>query len=174
MLHNFNVKLAQGAAGEATLDALFSRQTMPTSFIASTVYGGNFAQSWADGRYYPRPVSMAEQRRGIDRFFTDALKVEYKTDTRAADTHNVFIETISVDRVNKPGWAYSSAADVLAYYIPGDDLVYVVRLVRLRRFLPGWERRYPVRKAQNVDYDTHGLCVPIEAFEAIADVVVSL
>ena len=114
MAYQFDAQHADGLAGEAFLDALFSR--------------------W----YRIRPASAAQQRRGIDRWFrttTRRLAVEYKTDHTAARTGNAFVETVSVDTAHKPGWAYTSQADYLVYYIPPDGLVYVLRFAVLRREL---------------------------------------
>src|SRR5690606_23251114 len=117
MAYQFDAQHADGLAGEAFLDALFSR--------------------W----YRIRPASAAQQRRGIDRWFRTAtrrLAVEYKTDHTAARTGNAFVETVSVDTAHKPGWAYTSQADYLVYYIPPDGLVYVLRFAVLRRELARW------------------------------------
>jgi len=99
MTYTFDTQKARGDAGESFLDQVFA----------------------AD--YEVRPATRAEQRRGIDRIFTHRqtgrrLTVEYKTDYKAAHTGNAFVETVSVDTAGKAGWAYSSAADYLIYYVP--------------------------------------------------------
>jgi hypothetical protein len=149
----FHTQRAQGEAGEAILDRFFSR--------------------W----FRIVPADRAQQRRGIDRIFvagTRRIAVEYKSDSAAAKTGNAFVETISVDTAHTPGWAYTSQADVLLYFIPPDGLVYVVKFSRLRQALPGWLRRYPVRAIPNAGYRTHGVLVPLDEFERLAQGVYSL
>ena len=102
------------------------------------------------------------------------FRVEYKTDYKAAETGNAFVETVSVDTAGKAGWAYSSEADYLIYFIPGDGLIYIIALEVLRRELPRWVREYPLRTAQNEGYATHGLLVPLDEFERSAEVVISV
>jgi len=153
MAYQFDAQHADGLAGEAFLDALFSR--------------------W----YRIRPASAAQQRRGIDRWFRTAtrrLAVEYKTDHTAARTGNAFVETVSVDITHTLGWAYTSQADYLAYYIPPDGLVYIIRFDVLRSQLPRWERRYPVRRIANEGYHTQGLLVALREFEACAEAILSV
>lgn len=155
MTYTFGAQKARGDAGEALLDQVFA----------------------AD--YEIRPATRAEQRRGIDRIFTQRktgrhLAVEYKTDYKAAHTGNAFVETVSVDTAGKAGWAYSSAADYLIYYVPSDEVIYVIALEVLRRELPRWAREYPLRAAQNEGYATHGVLVPLDEFEAQAEAVISI
>jgi hypothetical protein len=149
----FHTQQAQGEAGEAVLDRFFSR--------------------W----YRIIPASAQHQRRGIDRVFvagTRRIAVEYKSDSTAARTGNAFVETVSVDTAGKPGWVYTSQADFLVYFIPPDDLVYVLRPATLRKALPGWLRRYPVRAIPNAGYHTHGVLVPLDEFERLAQAIYSL
>jgi hypothetical protein len=125
-----------------------------------------------------RPATRAEQRHGIDRIFTrrqtgQRLAVEYKTDYKASETGNAFVETVSVDAAGKASWAYSSEADYLIYYVPGDGLIYVLALEILRRELPRWIEEYPLRAAQNEGYTTHGVLVPLHKFEEHAEAVIS-
>jgi hypothetical protein len=122
--------------------------------------------------YEIRPATRPEQRRGIDRIFVHRptgrrLAVEYKTDYKA-------------------GWAYSSEADYLIHYIPGDELIYVIALEVLRRELPRWVREYPLRAAQNAcacatgagegdATHAHGVrLVPLDEFEEHAEAVISI
>jgi hypothetical protein len=48
--------------------------------------------------------------------------------------------------------SFTSEADLLFYYIPGDELVYVLRFDQLRKELPRWIHRYPARSIQNQGY----------------------
>lgn len=120
-----------------------------------------------------------QQRQGIDRIFTDnntaaVHTVEYKADTTASRTGNAFVETISVDTANKPGWAYSSQADWLFYYLPQDGLIYFWKFFALRRHLPRWAKQFPTRAIPNNGYKTHGLLVPLDEFERYATKVVNI
>lgn len=148
-----------GVRGEVTLDAAFSP------------------------RFEIRRATDEQQRQGIDRLYRDRetgeeFTIEIKSDWTAAKTGRAFIETVSVDRENKPGWAYSSQADMLLYFIPPLLLVYAVRLEKLRPHMSLWERVYPQRSIPNShqtgDYFTRGLLVPLAELENIAESVVSL
>jgi len=147
--YDFRERLQAGERGEAVLDALFTQ--------------------W----YRIAPATPAQQRHGIDRIFTSResgaqIAVEYKTDSTASRTGNAFVETVSVDRAGKPGWAYTSTATYLMYYVPGDDLLYILTFAALRQQLPRWLATYPTRSIPNRDYATQGILVPLHEFERIA------
>ena len=152
--YHFDEQLQQGEQGEAVLDGLFCH------------------------RFAVLPASRADQRRGIDRHYVsldgERLAVEYKTDWTAARTGNAFVETVSVDTARKPGWALSSQADYLFYYIPPDGLVYILRFAILRARLPVWQRHCRTVRVPNDGYATHGLLVPLREFEALAEIVLSI
>jgi hypothetical protein len=155
MTYTFDIQKARGDAGEQFLDRWFATE------------------------YDVRPATHEEQRRGIDRVFTHRqtskrLSVEYKTDYKATQTGNAFVETVSVDAAGKAGWAHSSEADYLIYYLPGDGLIYVLTLELVRRELPRWARQYPLRAAQNEGYATHGILVPLDEFDRVAEVVINV
>lgn len=148
-----------GVRGETALDAAFSP------------------------RFEIHRATDEQQRQGIDRIYTDketgeSFTVEIKSDWTTAKTGRAFIETVSVDRDSKPGWAYTSQADMLLYFIPPMLLVYVIRLEDLRLHLSLWERVYPQRSIPNShksgDYFTRGLLVPLAELEKICQSTVSL
>lgn len=147
---DFQQQLKRGEAGEKTLDAYFGQ------------------------RYQIRRATMAEQRRGIDRFFINPANgrtwsLDYKTDTRAAQTGNVFIETKTHPDRDHSGWAYTSEAGWLFYYLPDIWTVYAVNQPYLRaKVLPIWAARYPLRSAKNKTYTTYGLIVPVAEFARCA------
>lgn len=91
----------------------------------------NFFDKW----YSIVPVNMEFQKMGIDRIFTrkdtyhTRYTIEYKSDKKAASTGNVFIETVSVDSENKPGWAYTCGAQMMIYFIPPNRKIYIVNKV---------------------------------------------
>jgi hypothetical protein len=129
--------------------------------------------------YHIRPATLTEQVQGIDRVYTnrhtgDVTRVEYKTDHKAAETGNAFIETVSVDAAGKQGWAYTSQADYIFYYVPPLGRVYVVRLAVIRRELPRWEGLYSHAQARNDGYLTHGILVPLDEFSACAEAVMKI
>lgn len=153
-LYRFDEQLERGEQGEALLDRHFSR--------------------W----FRIARATPGEQRQGIDRWFyalhrPSSFAVEYKTDWTAAQTGNAFIETISVDTRDRDGWAYTSAADVLLYYVPGRSCIYVLTLTALRFRLPFWQQQYPVREIPNSGYHTHGLLVPLTELEGCAQRVLT-
>lgn len=152
-VYDFQRQLAQGEEGERFLD-------------------GFFAPDFAI-----RKATREEQRQGIDRHFIHKRTrrkwtVEYKTDAKAGLTGNAFVETESVSAGNKAGWALSSRADYLIYYIPDPATVYILPMAAVRRKLPDWAGRYPSRQVRNIGYVTTGLLVPLAEFERIAAGVV--
>jgi hypothetical protein len=152
--YDFGIQLARGESGEQVLDKFFS------------------------DKFGICPASRQQQLQGIDRIFKNretgnVLKIEYKTDDIAHRSGNAFVETVSVDSVGKPGWAYTSRADYLIYYIPGDLLIYVIQFSVLREQLPSWINKYPVKKAPNKGYFTHGIPVPLAEFERCAETVIA-
>jgi hypothetical protein len=155
MIYNFATKLHEGQKHEKFLDSFCGR--------------------W----FTIRAATREEQRRGIDRIFTrkkssETHTVEYKADTTASRTGNAFVETISVDTANKPGWAYTSEADWLLYYLPEDGLIYFFEFSVFRKHLPRWAKQFPTRAIPNKGYKTHGLLVPLDEFEQHATKVVNL
>lgn len=153
-VYNFATQLQRGEHYEAELDRFFS--------------------TWYD----IRKVDREQQRRGIDRIFTRkdngvVYQIEYKSDLTASKTGNAFVETVSVDTANKPGWAHSSQADYLIYYLPKDLLIYVIAFTELRKQLSRW-CAYRSRRIPNNGYHTVGLLVPLDEFEQIATQVISI
>ena len=148
--YTFRAQLEQGKAGEEMLDQHFLR--------------------W----FRVLPVTMADQRRGIDRVFVNrstgrVYNVEYKTDRRANQTGNAFIETVSMDAPRRvDGWVYTCQADYLIYFCPDPDVIYVLLPAALRAMLQEWSARYPTRSIPNVGYETHGLLVPLDELERVA------
>jgi hypothetical protein len=153
-LHDFDAQRTRGETGEAILDRFFEAR-------------GHLIQ----------PATRGQQLRGIDRVFVKDGKiayVEYKTDYRAHETGHVFVETISVDTDDTAGWAYTSGADFLVYYIPALNRILVMPLENLRKLLPGWVEAHPTRPAQNKAYATHGVLVPLSEFEGHATQVFTI
>lgn len=150
-VYSFQEQLAKGQTYEQQLDAAFA------------------------DRFFIRPATRAEQRRGIDRIYRprkapyQVLTIEYKADKTAGRTGNAFVETVSVDVQDKPGWAISSQADWLFYLVLGAcETLYIIQMDRLRKQLPKWHRTCQERRIPNEGYHTVGLLVPLAEFEAIA------
>lgn len=154
--YRFRERLGAGVRGEAFLDRFFA-----TGFVIT---------------------EANRQREGIDRIFSPrdgkpTFTVEYKTDYTGVRTHNMFVETVSVDRENKPGWAIASQADWLIYYLPTpEDLIYAICFSDLRANLDYWRGNCPERAIPNQGsggpYNTVGLLVPQAEFERIATSVI--
>jgi len=152
--YQFEAQLRKGEAYEAVLDNFFRE------------------------KFDIQPVQMCDQRRGIDRIFTSKkngsiLKIEYKADSKAAQTGNAFIETVSVDTQQKPGWAVYSEADYLIYYIPPLLTGYVIQMDRLKGKVDLWKERHATRSIPNRGYNTIGVLVPLREFEQLAITVIS-
>lgn len=118
-------------------------------------------------------ASRAQQSAGIDRIWHTrtgaAITVEYKADDKAGRTGNAFVETVSVDTANKPGWAMASTAQMLAYMVTQpEETIYLIEMTALRAQLPRWKRQYRTTYAQNDGYRTYGILVPLDEFERIA------
>lgn len=149
--YQFATQLADGITGEDYLDQKFAAQYLITL------------------------ATRAEQRQGIDRWFTrrgEKISVEYKTDHTAGRTGNAFIETISIDTAMKPGWAYTSQARYLVYHIPNPETTYILPMSHIRYLVDTWRRQYPERRIPNDGYHTVGTLVPLDELEKIAVAVI--
>lgn len=121
------------------------------------------------------PVSRADQRRGIDRRVTDPSRpgtvwmVEYKADAKAAETGNVFLETIGYDiNGGKLGWGLACQADWIVYWVPPLGRILFVKPDTIRDYVPLWAKEYRLAVASNTKYNAHGILVPLRIFETIA------
>jgi hypothetical protein len=153
--YDMDRQLKKGEAAERYLDSLFGSQ------------------------FDIRRATRAEQRKGIDRIFTrpydgKEFRIEYKADKTAAKTGNAFVETVSVDTDNIPGWALTCQADYILYYIVGTGRVYVMRPKDIQKRLKRWAYHYPERHIPNGSYQTIGLLVPLHEFEQAAVKLVGL
>ncbi len=145
MIYDFDDKLKEGEGYERLLDKHFANKGYDVS-----------------------PVTMGEQKRGIDRYWTasDGMRwaVEYKADSTAHETGNMFLETVSVDTESSPGWLLKSFAQLLVYYIPPAEGGYILEMAPLKRLLRSRmeDDDCEVKKVQNQEYLTHGIPVPID------------
>ena len=144
------------------------------SFITSLEYGikqesvlDNFFSQW----YIIEEATHYQQSVGIDRIFSIGDKrfsVEYKTDRIAGRTNNSFIETISVAEDGSPGWAITSRADVLIYFVPSEKKVWVIKFNTLRNKLAYWYHKYPRKTVVNETWKGYGILVPLVELDNIA------
>jgi hypothetical protein len=124
-------------------------------------------------------VSRDLQKFGIDFRFVHKTKsiaywIEVKTDYRAGKTGNAFIETVSCDARGTRGWALTSRADYLFYFLPDDLLIYALQPPRLPALVREWTRRYRSVSVPNFDYNTRGILVPLHELETHAKQVITL
>jgi hypothetical protein len=124
-----------------------------------------FFSNW----YAIRGVSLQAQKWGIDRIFTNRVDkktwtVEYKSDEISHRTGNIFVEIVSVDTEHKPGWAYSSCAQLLAYYIVGESKVCMALMTNIKIKAEEWKQKYRTVEVKNNGYNTVGILVPLEVF----------
>lgn len=132
-----------------------------------------FLDDYFRDRFEIEEASMDEERLGIDRYFIDRRNgrryaIQYKADKTAARTGNAFVETVSVDSNNTPGWAHTCTADFIIYYVVGCGPAYVIRPDEIRERLSHWQRAYRERRIPNDGYHTVGLLVPLDEFERVA------
>lgn len=145
-MYGFQTQRAKGLQGETMLDKIF-------------------------GRFFNiHRATATQQRSGIDRVMVgkehrQTIHVEYKTDYAAASTGNAFIEVLCD---GKPGWAHTSQADFIAYFVPGKH-AYIVRPATLRSHLAEWERRFENRTVTNAAYTATGMLVPLSFLADISE-----
>lgn len=123
-------------------------------------------------------VSLNKQRLGVDRIFTfpngRKYSIEIKTDFLAQKSHNVFVETLSNSKTGKKGWAYTTTADFLIYFVPGFKKAAVVRPIVLREKLKEWSIIYKTRYCKNKDYYSAGLLVPWSQFTELSEKILDI
>lgn len=128
--------------------------------------------AWLRTAYDLREATLEEQWRGIDRVATDGAgswTVDYKCDEAWSRTRNAFIEVVSNATTGRFGWALTSEAAFILYFLT-PDRVLVLTMESIRRHLPRWRERYKTRPAHNTEgYDTLGVCVPVSVVEAVAE-----
>lgn len=94
--------------------------------------------------------------------------IEYKSGIQTFYTGNVFLETVSVDSQNKPGWVYTCQADAIFYaaLLNKKILVFVPDYLRsVIETLKTQFREVPTKHKQNKGYNTWGVIVPFEYAE---------
>lgn len=119
------------------------------------------------------PVPLSVQKLGIDRIFErkrhpkKRLSVEYKADIKAAETGNAYIEVLSNSKNGKLGWAYTSIAQELVYYVPHYRRVGVISMLELRKYLNENRKKFREVKCFNKDYHGEGVLVPLKELKKL-------
>ena len=115
-------------------------------------------------------ILTADQERrqhlGDRRFSKDNqdFYVEYKSGIQTFFTGNIFLETISVDATNAPGWVYTCRADYIMYATLLNKKILVFVPDHLRQAIDYLSQHFKTVKtshAQNDGYNTHGIIVPL-------------
>ncbi len=133
---------------------------------------GKYAEAVLD-RYlieqglYVIEATPEQEMKGIDRIIDDgtaSTTVEYKADFRAYDTGNIFLEHTKNDNgPGKPGWARTSEADLLIYYVPPLGKAYIFDMQLLKRNYADITRN--LRKGKvllNPGYTAQGYLLPLD------------
>lgn len=126
------------------------------------------------------PATKHHQRQKIDRFHikrTDGRivhRVDYKNDWRAAQTKNLALEEISVERNGRTlarGWVHTTIADLIVFYLPQLDTAHLLEIEDLRNRWILIEENFttlPTRTDKDEfgraiePYNTHCRCAKIE------------
>lgn len=98
-----------------------------------------------------------------------SILVEYKSGIQTFYTGNVFLETVSVDATNRPGWVYTCQADQIVYAALLNRKLLWIEPKILRDRINGFQQRFrtvKTSKGQNTGYDTHGVIVPLAVAES--------
>lgn len=162
MIHDFHERLAWS---ELQSDEPFWEEVYRKAFPDLVVC----ASTAAAGK-------SALQTQGIDRYIVLASGRELRIDEKKSSRsyNSFFLEYISNDRIQSPGWMEKPLRiDFLAYAFMPDQRVYLMQWDMLqiawRRMRRKWLEIYPRRKARNKTYNTLGVCVPIsDVIDAMA------
>lgn len=129
--------------------------------------------------------TLEMEKHGIDFIFANRLTgkswtIELKTDFKAFESENAFVETISVDNAtqHRAGWVYTSEAQILLYFIPQSGSLYILDLARLREKMPEFARRFQTvstsTRRHSTYYRTHGILVPLTELAKLAHSILEL
>lgn len=119
--------------------------------------------------WFIEPTTRYEESKlylGDRKFYRDGqmCHVEYKSGIQTGYTGNVFLETVSVDTENKPGWVYTCRADFIAYAALLNHKILIFLPETLREHIERLKTQFrtiSTNKGQNATYRTHGVLVPL-------------
>lgn len=109
----FDKQLAKGEQGEQEIEAYYKQQ-------------GCIVQNMTmDKEYWKKDIDL----------IINGQMIEIKTDTRIADTQNMCFELVSNDNeeMYKPGWFFTSEADVFIIYSPQTKMSYQILSKEIRQ-----------------------------------------
>jgi hypothetical protein len=149
--HTFSEKLAAAAKWEAKLDDWLGK----SGYVVRPL-----------GPYQPDREVVLRDESGI-------ITVEYKCDEEAIKTGRLFIETVSNDVSGRLGWAKTTNADWILYFVV-PVRVFAFRPETLRAALDRWSGHFPLKKADNGRFNTLGVCVPESVARSAAEYVAEL
>lgn len=155
-MYEFFEQREKGKTAEKQLDAFFSK--------------------W----YQIKTITVDDELKDhYDRIFTRGdieTTVEYKTDFKAHETRNAFIELTSCKEKNTMGWIHTSKADRLIYFVPETKEVYIVKLMYLRMATPYYSKKFGIRTCTNkrkdgIIYHSEGFLMPLQILGTLGKVV---
>lgn len=125
-----------------------------------------------------QPVSLEiEKEQGIDRIFTrkngQSFTVEYKADSKALSTGNLFFEyLVHGANYRKDGWAVHSKADKILYMCFNDKLVQIF-IMQSEVIKRQWDniKKYKSATCYNQNIQGEGYLVPIYYAKEISEKV---
>jgi hypothetical protein len=104
--------------------------------------------------------------------------IEYKSGIQSYYTGNIFLETVSVDTQQIPGWVYTCQADYLFYAALLNEVILIFKPSHLRSKIHSLKKQFREVKTshqQNDGYNTHGLLIPLDyGIQYLADKVIRL
>lgn len=92
---------------------------------------------------------------------------EDKTDFRAADTTNLFLETWSKKPDDRQGgvrgWGYTCGAQYIDFFLPQHRTILIGETLRVKSLIRKWDadNQFPRGEAVNANFTTVGLRVPV-------------
>lgn len=149
---------------------------------------GKAVEAWLDGFFRNRGWNITQatkhEERELclgDRHYRKVghdLWIEYKSGIQTFYSGNVFLETISVDSQNKPGWVYTCQADFIFYAALLNERILIFRPKYLRSEIERLKTQFPTRctkNHQNEGYNTHGVVIPLDyAQEHLAEMTINI
>lgn len=154
-VHSFDESLIEGARGEERVKSFLQSQgyTVSRNDIEDKFRPDFHIDSHVSGR--PEKVLVGKT-------------LEVKSDARTIETGNVAIELVSNIGTGRPGWAYSTTSDFLAYLSAGDGLLSIASLSDIRRRLEKAWHSSKLFSAYNRFFTAVVLCVPMEELKPIS------